>query len=98
MATLRTLKLTYRARRELEQYRDHDERPYVRERCSALLKVADGQAPHWVAQHGLLKARDPDTVYGWLDLYEQDGIAGLIVHQHGGPRGRSLRRTGATAT
>ena len=90
MATIRTLKLTSRARRELEQHRDHDERPYVRERCSALLKIADGQAPHWVAQRGLLKPRDPDTVYGWLDLYEQEGLAGLIAHQHGGPRGRSL--------
>ena len=97
MATLRTLKLTSRARRELEQHRDHDERPYVRERCSALLKIADGQAPHRVAQQGLLKPRDPDTVYGWLDLYEQEGLAGLVVHQHGGPRGRSLRR-GGTAT
>lgn len=96
MATIRTLKLTSRARRELEQHRDHDERPYVRERCSALLKIADGHAPHWVAQHGLLKPRDPDTVYGWLDLYTQEGLAGLIGHQHGGPRGRSLRRAGTT--
>ncbi len=90
MARLRTLKLTNRARQELEQYRDHDERPYVRERCSALLKIADGQTPHGVARHGLLKPRDPDTVYGWLDLYEQDGLVGLIVRQHGGPRGRSV--------
>ncbi len=98
MATIRTLQLANRARRELEQHRDHDERPYVRERCSALLKIADGHAPHWVAQHGLLKPRDPDTVYGWLDLYEQEGLAGLIVHRHGGPRGRSLRRGGPPTT
>lgn len=96
MATIRTLKLTRRARNDLEQHRDHDERPYVRERCSALLKIADGRPPHWVAQHGLLKPRDPDTVYGWLDLYTQEGLAGLIGHQHGGPRGRSLRRAGTT--
>ena len=38
----------------------------------------------------VLKPRDPDTVYGWLDLYEQDGIVGLIVRQHGGPRGRPV--------
>ena len=98
MARRRTLKLTSRTRQELERYRDHDERPYVRERCSALLKIADGHAPHWVAQHGLLKPRDPDTVYGWLDLYEQEGLAGLIVRRHGGPRGRSLRRGGPPAT
>ena len=90
MARLRTLKLPNRARRELEQYRDHDERPYVRERCSALLKIADGHPPHWVAQHGLLKPRDPDTVYAWLDRYQSEGAAGLIAHPQGGWRGRSL--------
>lgn len=90
MATIRTINLTTRERRALEASRDHDERPYVRERCSALLKIADGSAPHWVARHGLLKPRDPDTVYYWLAVYEQDGLAGLIAHRQGGPRRRSL--------
>lgn len=90
MATIRTLKLTAGERRALETSRDHDERPYVRERCSAVLKIANGQAAHWVARHGLLKPRDPDTVYYWLELYEQDGLTGLIDHRQGGPRRRSL--------
>jgi hypothetical protein len=49
-----------------------------------MLKIAHGKSPHWVSQHGLLKKRDPDTVYNWLDYYEEEGLAGLIAHRHGG--------------
>lgn len=90
MARLRTLVLTSKQQCELEQARDHAERPYVRERAAALLKIAAGQTPHAVARQGLLQPRDPDTVYGWLDLYETDGLDGLIARQHGGVRRRSL--------
>ena len=51
----RTLILTEAQRQELLQLRDHDARPYVRERGAALLKIADGHSPHRVARHGLLK-------------------------------------------
>jgi hypothetical protein len=86
----RALTLTEEQRQELLQLRDHDARPYVRERGAALLKIAEGQSPHRVAQSGLLKPRDPDTVYAWLDRYEAQGAAGLIAHPQGGWRGRSL--------
>jgi len=86
MAYPRTLEVTAAQRGALEQHRDHDPRPYGRERSAALLKIADGMSPHAVAQGGLLKARDPDTVYGWLTIYEEDGLAGVIARQHGGPR------------
>ena len=91
MAIRRTLRLKTREQRELEHYRDHDARPYVRERCSALLKVAAGEAPHAVARQGVLKPRDPDTLYGWLAVYEEEGVAGLVAHQQGGDRRRLLR-------
>lgn len=91
MATRRTLVLKTREQRELEYYRDHDARPYVRERCGALLKIAGGETPHAVAKQGLLQPRDPDTLYGWLQRYEDEGMAGLVFHQHGGERRRSLR-------
>jgi hypothetical protein len=86
MAARRTLELKTRQRQELEQYRDHDTRPYMRERCGALLKIAGGQTPHAVARQGLLKPRDPDTLYGWLRLYAAEGVRGLVAHQHGGKR------------
>lgn len=90
MASIRTIKLTTRERQALEAARDHDGQPYVRERCSAILKIAEGHAPYWVAYHGLLKQRDPDTVYHWLAVYEQDGLPGLKAHRQGGSRRRSL--------
>ena len=85
----RTLALSDDQRAELLYHRDHDRKPYVRERCAALLKIADGQAPYAVANTGLLKNRDPDTVYAWLDYYQDQGLPGLLAHQHGGNhRGR----------
>ena len=82
----RTVTLTNGQRQELMHYRDHDPHPYVRERCAAILKIADGGAPHAVARQGLLKPRDPDTVYAWLSAYEANGLAGLLARQHGGRR------------
>ena len=86
MAQKRTLNLTDAQREELIYHRDHDSRPYIRERCAALLKIADGKAAYWVARHGLLKPRKPDTVYGWLNWYESEGLKGIIGNQQGGSR------------
>jgi hypothetical protein len=86
----RTLILTEEQREELLRLRDHDRRPYVRERGAALLKIADGQTPHHVATRGLLKPRDPDTVYAWLGRYQASGTAGLMAHPQGGSHGRHL--------
>ena len=90
MPLRRTLDLTDPQRADLLHYRDHDPRPYVRERCAALLKVADGLSAHAVACHGLLKPRDPDTLYSWLNHYEEAGVEGLLGYQQGGSRRRSL--------
>src|SRR5512138_337761 len=92
MASRRTLRLKTREQRELEHYRDHDARPYVRERCRALLRIGAGETPHAVARQGGLKPRDPDTLYGWLQVYEEEGVAGIVAHQQGGDRRRVLRR------
>ena len=90
MSHQRRLDLTEAQRQELLATRDHDPRPYVRERCAALLKVAAGQAPYGVARAGLLKPRDPDTLYQWLAIYQCAGLAGLLAHQQGGVRRRHL--------
>jgi hypothetical protein len=90
MPQRRTLTLTPQQYDELQQQRDHHPKPHVRERCAALLKIADGQSPHAVACFGLLRTRDPDTVYAWLAFYQEQGFAGLSTHQHGGNRRRSL--------
>ena len=61
--------------------RDHAHKPYLRERASAILQVAKGRSGRWVALNGLLRQRKPDTVYGWLDRYEADGIEGLPIDE-----------------
>lgn len=91
MASRRMLALSWEQQQELETHRDHDPRPYARERCAALLKIAQGTAPYAVARQGLLKRRQPDTVYGWLAHYQADGLAGLLAHAQGGNRRRRLR-------
>ena len=90
MPQRRTVTLTDEQRQELLQHRDHDHRPDVRERCAAVLKVAQGEAPYAVARRGLLRPRDPDTLYQWLDYFQAEGVPGLLAHRHGGVRRRCL--------
>jgi hypothetical protein len=93
----RALALTEQQRRDLERARDHDPRPYYRERCAAVLKVAGGQSARQVALRGLHKPRDPDTVRAWLDAYQARGLAGLAQRPRGHrglspPAGRAAGR------
>jgi len=79
MPKLITICLTQEQQEQLEQIRDTDNRPYMRERAAAMLKIAEGASPRQVALNGLLKPRKPDTVYGWFHRYQQEGISGLPV-------------------
>jgi hypothetical protein len=76
---MRELHLTPAERTALEQLRDHAPQPYLRERAAALLKVADGTPASVVAEHGLLRRRQPMTLYEWLDRYAEAGLAGLKI-------------------
>lgn len=76
----RTLSLTADAEEDLIEMRNTHEKPYLRERAAAILKIADGTSPHAVAKEGLLQERQPDTVYEWLNRYEAEGIDGLYIH------------------
>jgi hypothetical protein len=73
----RTLVLTEAQRQELERLRATGSKPYLRERAAALLKIADGMLAAHVATSGLLRPRQPDTVYRWVDRYQAEGVAGL---------------------
>ncbi len=75
----RRLELSEVERTTLEQAVRHHPKPYARERAAALVQVADRTAAAWVAEHGLLTAHAPDTVYRWLDRYETEGLAALTV-------------------
>ncbi len=74
-----TIELTPAQRRQLEYARDHHDKPYVRERVSAILKIADGMSGRQVAIYGLLRPRDPDSVYSWVHRYKAQGLAGLLI-------------------
>ena len=73
------LELSQTERDELVAMRDHDPKPYRRERAAALLKVAGGRSGRQVARNGLLRPRDKDTVYRWVRRYRAEGIAGLSL-------------------
>ena len=79
MPKLITNCITQEQQDQLEQIRDTDKRPYMRERAAAMLKIAEGTTPRQVALNGLLKPRDPDAVYDWVHRYEQEGVAGLPI-------------------
>lgn len=97
------VQLTAKQRTELELARDRHEKPYIRERATAILKVAAGPAVRQVAAHGLLKARDPETVAAWVRRYQADGLVGLGIRAGRGrkpafsPQARQ-RRSGAHRT
>jgi hypothetical protein len=84
------LRLSEAEQRTLEEGAHHHPRADARERCAALLKVAAGHSPHWVATQGLLVWRDPDSLYQWLHYYQDEGLVGLLAHRHGGPVRRRL--------
>ena len=77
MAKHHKLELTEAEIQALVRLRDKGEPAYLRERATAMLKIHEGFSPHEVARRGLLKKRDPDTVYAWLRRYREHGIRGL---------------------
>jgi len=79
MPKLITFCLDPEQQKQLEQIRDTDKRPYMRERAAAMLKIAEGMPPRQVALNGLHKRRKPDTVYDWVHRCQQEGIKGLVI-------------------
>lgn len=79
MAKPLELHLTEEERAGLEKARDTHAKPYIRERCAALLKIAAGYSGREVALQRLHKAHAPDTVYEWVDRYRSGGLEGLVI-------------------
>src|SRR5438045_399659 len=79
MPSTRQLVLTEEQRLQLAHLRDASPKPYLRERAAALLKIASGLPAAQVARSGLLRHRQPDTVYRWLNSFQAQGIEGLMV-------------------
>jgi hypothetical protein len=74
-------------RQALLQAAKHHAKPYVREKAKALLLVLRGLPAATVAVQYLVPAREPDTLYAWMDRFEQAGVAGLLVQPGRGRKG-----------
>ena len=75
----RYITLSEEQQQELRHCRDHHERPYMRMKAAAILKVATGQTIKQVALTGLNKSVTQECVSVWISRYEQDGLDGLRV-------------------
>ena len=82
------INLTPEEQEALETVRDTHPKAYMRERAAAILKVAAGMSGLQVSQAGLLKQRDPDTIFRWVQRYRTEGIRGLEIRAG---RGRKPR-------
>ena len=75
------VKLSQTERTKLEKVRDKASKAYLRERATAILKIADGMSASQVAHHGLLKQRQYQTVCDWVRRYQAEGVKGLYIRQ-----------------
>ena len=73
------IELSEAQRRELEEIRDHDRRPYMRERAAAILKIANGHSGLQVARNLLNRPHWQDTIYDWVKRYHAEGVKGLEI-------------------
>jgi transposase len=80
--------LSRRQQAELVEIRNHHAKPYLRERAAAILKVDSGQLLTQVAEQGLLKRHEPETVHEWIKSYLRQGVKGLTIKAG---RGRKAR-------
>ncbi|MEO8392586.1 MAG: hypothetical protein ABI700_06305 [Chloroflexota bacterium] len=81
MPRVHRLILNEAERSTLEEMREHHPKAYLRERAAALLKVEAGASIQAVAERGLLRRREWETVGAWVKRYEQHGIGGLYMHK-----------------
>ena len=79
MSERRTLALSDAEHYALKRMARSHAKVYRRRRAQALLLIAEGHTPSWVAHHGLDKPVAPDQVYTWLNRYQQEGIEGLAI-------------------
>jgi len=79
--------LSVAQQQELEQARDSHPKAFIRERAAAVLKVSSGKTVTEVAEQGLLKRHEPETVHLWIKRYLQAGVKGWQVKPGRGRKG-----------
>lgn len=65
----------------LIELRDYSTKPYLRERASAILKLANGQTASQIAAAGLLRTRYYETVSTWFHRFQTNGVKGLLIKE-----------------
>src|SRR5829696_9122709 len=77
----RTIKLdlTAKQKRGLMRCSKTDPQAYMRERCNAILQVAQGKGLDHVARKGLSRPRGHRTIKKWICIYLAEGLAGLLL-------------------
>ncbi len=73
---------------QLTDLRDHSPKPHLRERASAILKLAEGSTASEIASDGLLRKRYYETVSDWFHRFQTAGIEGLKIKTGRGRRAR----------
>lgn len=73
------LSLSPQQRSALRAFVKTHPKPYVRQRASALLKIADGFSVNDVALHRLLLPHHHKTVSQWLKRFLDEGLQGLLI-------------------
>jgi hypothetical protein len=73
-------------RAELLHARDRHPKAHVREKVTAILKLADGQHIEEVATNGLHRRHDESTLSTWVRRYLAEGLPGLLVRAGRGRR------------
>jgi hypothetical protein len=73
------IQLSEAQRQELLHVRAHHAKAFLRERAAAVLKVADGALVQHVAESGLLKRHEPETLKGWIKQYLSAGLVGWQI-------------------
>lgn len=66
---------------EVQQLTDllnRSQKPYLRERASAILKLSNGQPVSQIATQGLRK-RHHETISDWFYRFQADGVKGLLI-------------------
>lgn len=76
--------LSEQQRQELLWHRQHDSKPYLRERSAAILLLAQGVPACEVAAHRLLQPRNEETVRSWSWRSRREGFSGLRMRRGGG--------------
>jgi len=78
---MRTLKLALTDEQIVDLQRALKKHPkaYVRERASAILQIHQGKPGSQVAKEGLLRKRRENTLYEWVQRFQQGGMASLLI-------------------